>query len=419
MEEAQIISHIDKGSPAERAGVLVGERLLAVNHHTPCDVLDVIFYADDAKLTLLIEQADKHLRIVEISKEEGEPLGVHFNDPLFDGMKTCENNCVFCFMKQNTPNMRSSTSCHDDDWRLSYLTGSYITLTNMNDDTAAKIAERRISPLHISVHCTDEAMRNKMLGNNNAGTALRHIQTFIDADIELHGQIVVCPGYNDGEMLSRTLRDMTAFASIAVVPVGLTKWREELAELQSVNKEIARDCIERIAAFSNAYAADELYLLAGIAVPNADKYDNFPQLENGVGLLANFRTEWAALRKPIKKVKPFTLVTGMAAEGFFRELLADVQCSDMTIVPIRNDFFGESVTVAGLVTGGDIIAQLRGGNHHRLLIPSVMLRHEGDMFLDNSTPQQVAKALGCAVQVVPVNAASLAEALKDEKAFRV
>jgi len=423
-DRGALIAAADKRSPAGRAGIAAGERLIFVNGEPVRDILDVVYCAYDCRVTLTVAGADGVERTVTVDKREGEDIGLSFDDNLFDGMKTCANKCVFCFIDQNPPGMRDTIYGKDDDTRLSVLTGSYITLTNLTDSDVARIAGMRISPIHVSVHTTDSDLRCTMLKNRFAGESLRHLKSLSDAGIELHGQIVICPGYNDGERLTQTLNDLQAyrFASVSVVPVGLTKHRSGLPPLRPVDATNARDIIARCEPFDRVYCADELYLTAGLPLPEEDAYGGFPQLDNGVGMLASFRADFRRHLPQAKwrrKIKPFTLVTGEAAAPFFRELLTYIPCDNGQVAAIENDFYGRSVTVAGLVTGSDIIAQLRGGRHERLLIPSLMLRHEQDMFLDGVTPRQIAEAIGCPVQIVPNDAAALISAIQKPRKYKV
>ncbi|MCL2547146.1 MAG: DUF512 domain-containing protein [Oscillospiraceae bacterium] len=349
-------------------------------------------------------------------RKRREREGIQAEDALFDEIKSCENKCIFCFIDQNPLKMRPSIYVKDDDVRLSIMTGSYVTLTNLTEQDVAWILEMQIPRLHVSVQATDEALRCKMMGNARAGEALQWLKIFVEAGIELHGQVVVCPDYNDGKQLVKTLEDLRqyGFESISIVPVGLTAHREKLTSLRAVTCEDANDIVARCKPFKNVYCADELYLTAELPFPSLEAYSDFPQLDNGVGMMVLFRHEFISHKKrKWQKPKPFTLVTGIAALAFFRELLQDFPQGQ--VVAIENHFFGMGVTVAGLVTGSDMIKQLKPGKHERLLIPSNMLRHEQDVFLDNITPAQVAQAIGCPIRVVQNDGAALLDAIYGRK----
>jgi len=362
---------------------------------------------------------------------------VHEDDPMlpssddagavtdtFDNIKSCENKCIFCFIDQNPPGMRETIYVKDDDDVLSRDTGSYITLTNLTQDDVTRICASGTPCLYVSVHTTDPELRCTMMGNNRAGEVLGYLKTFADTGIEFHGQIVVVPDYNDSEKLTKTLKDLQKydFASIGVVPVGLTARRDCLPKLRAVDCENARDIIERCNYYENVYCADELYLIAGMPLPEITDQQTFDmQRENGIGMMVNMRDDFMSYchrkRVKVRKAEPFTLITGKACEGFFKDLIKNLPQGK--VIGVENKFYGESITVAGLITGVDIIEQLRGGEYYRLLIPSNMLRHEQDVFLDNITPDEIEDVLDCPVQIVPNNGAALVEAICDKKKFKL
>ena len=357
------IASVDAGSPAERAGVRPGETLLEISGHRVVDVLDYKFYGYDARLTLTLLEGDGQQRTVKVRKEEGEDLGLDFETYLMDRARSCANQCIFCFVDQMPPGMRKTLYFKDDDARLSFLMGNYITLTNLSRRELQRIMDLRVSPINISVHATDPELRTRMLKNPRAGECLEVMTRLAQAGIRMNCPVVACPGINDG-------------------PARL------------------------------AWCSDEFYLLAGRALPERAYYEELAQLENGVGML-RLLTSQAGLAledlEPGVAPAPFSIATGVSAAPFLQEIVdkARKKCSNIrgTVYPIRNRFFGETITVSGLVTGGDLLEQLRGRDlGERLLLPSSMLRAGEDVFLDDVTVEQVEAALG--VPVVPVEADS-------------
>lgn len=421
-----VITHIDPHSPAEKAGLRVGETLLSIGGHPIHDVMDYKFYAYDAQITLCLRRENGQEHTVRLRKREGQDLGLDFETYLMDAQKGCSNRCVFCFIDQLPRGMRRSLYFKDDDARLSFLLGNYITMTNLSDEDADRIIRMHISPLNISVHTTDPALRAKMLGNPRGGDSLRHLYAFAKAGIRIHAQIVCCPGWNDGKQLEKTLTDLSelhpAVESIAVVPVGLTRHRAHLTPLEPVTEQSARDMISIIdaqraknqAAFGNCLAAasDELYLKAHLPMPQPEYYEGYLQLDNGVGLMALFEEELCAAlsceENDLPAPSPFTIACGLAAAPFMERMTEKIRekCPGLRckVIGVRNDFFGETVDVSGLVTGGDLLHQLQGqllGN--RLLLPIVMLRDKQNVFLDDVTREELAQALGVCVQTVEID----------------
>ena len=404
MEDAcNTIIGVEPGSPAAKAGITPGMCLLGINGRPVRDVLDYKFAAYEPRLTLTLEDASGVPRQVPIRHGPGSDLGLQFETYLMDRQHTCRNRCVFCFIDQLPKGLRKPLYFKDDDARLSFLLGQYITLTNLSEEEIDRIHALRISPLHISVHVTDPAARVRMLGNPGAGKCLSIMQRFAERGIMMHAQVVVCPGYNDGALLEKTLADLDALRpmldSVSIVPVGLTKHREHLPPLAPVLQEGAQAILALAEAYERVYCSDELYLRAGIPIPDVSHYEEFSQLENGVGMMALFEEQWR--EEPLLHPKPFSLATGTAAGAYMQKLLQGIS-TEYTVYIVENKRFGESVTVAGLLCGEDIADALRGKLlHGRLLIPRSMLRHEGDMFLDDMTPAQLEVLLG--VPVVPVD----------------
>ena len=373
-----IITAIDQHSPAERAGIQVGEQLLTINGHTIVDVLDYRFYGYDALSHVELKTAAGEIRAVTIRKAEGQDLGLNFDTYLMDEMRFCSNHCIFCFVDQMPPGMRPTLYFKDDDARLSFLLGNYTTLTNLTEREAQRIIDLHISPINVSVHATDPKLHCTMLGNKKAERSLELIQKFCKAGIVMNGQIVVCPGWNDGEQLRRTLRDLTEweFSSCSIVPVGITKYRKGLARLRPVDRDGARDIIaiaeefgqENLRRFGTRrfFCADELFLRAGMELPREDYYEGYRQLENGVGMLRSLEQDFLSamrLEEHTEAPSPFTIATGTAAAPFMTYLLEQAKgyfpALRGQVAAVENDFFGHTIDVAGLLTGQDLSAQLQ------------------------------------------------------------
>ena len=417
-----VITSIDPHSPAEKAGIRTGEQLLSINGHTVVDVLDYRFYGYDA-----VCHVELDTRKVTICKEEGQDLGLNFETYLMDTMHRCANHCVFCFIDQMPKGMRESLYVKDDDERLSFLLGNYTTLTNLSEREAQRIIDLHISPINVSVHTTNPQLRCTMLGNKDAAKSLDYMHAFGKAGIQMNGQIVVCPGWNDGDELRRTMQDLMdiGFASCSVVPVGLTDHRQGLAKLNPVDAETAADIIAIADEFGAKclkekgtrlfFCADELYLKAGLPLPEDEYYEEYRQLENGVGLLRSLEQEFlAALRfaDEVGSPTPFTIATGVSAAPFLTELLRKAQEKFPQIrgkvIAVENDFFGHKIDVAGLLTGQDIAGQCRGKLlGKRLLIPLHMLRHGETVFLDDYTTERLGSELNAQVRIVGLDGGDL------------
>ena len=419
------IASVDPHSPARKAGVRPGETLTHINGHPIVDVLDYKFYAYDPRLELTLTEENGGSRTLRIKKEEGEDLGLNFETYLMDRARSCANKCIFCFVDQMPPGMRDTLYFKDDDARLSFLMGNYMTLTNLSQREIQRIIDLRISPINISVHATDPELRTAMLKNPRAGECLSIMERFAKAGIEMNCQVVACPGVNDGPALTRTMEDLgklhPAVTSVAVVPVGVTKFREGLCRIEPYTKEQAAALIDQVETFARAFlqehgtslvwCSDEFYLMAGRKLPEKAYYEDLDQLENGVGML-RLLLHQAAMgleEEEPEQIEPFSIATGLSAAPFVQEIVdnARKQCGNIkgTVYPIVNRFFVETITVSGLVTGTDLIEQLRGKDlGGRLLIPDNMLRAGEQVFLDDVTVEQVEQALG--VTVVPVPADS-------------
>ena len=426
---ASKIVSVDAGSPAERAGLRAGETLIQIDGTAIRDVLDYKFYSYDAALHLQVLEADgKTLREVRVHKREGEPLGLNFEHYLMDGMKQCSNKCVFCFIDQLPRGMRKTLYVKDDDARMSFLMGNYISMTNLSEADVDRILRMHISPVNISVQTTNPELRVKMLRNPRAGEALKIMDRFAEGGIQMNCQLVVCKGLNDGEELRRSLRDLKALYpavnTISVVPFGMTRHREGLYPLEPTDKAAAEAILDIVEPFADeclreigtrlVWCGDELYLKAERPLPDTEYYEDFTQFENGIGMLPLFMEEFRLALPDYegRTARPFTIATGAAAAPSMAVLLdeASAKCDNLNgkVVEIRNDFFGPRVSVAGLITGQDLVAQLKGrALGERVLISANMLRDGGDVFLDDYTPQQVAEAIGVPVVPVEIDGADL------------
>lgn len=415
-----VIKSIDESSPLRRHA-RPGDVIVSINGKTVEDVLDYKFFSYDRELAIVLRSPRGEERTAHIIKGEGGDLGLDFETYLMDKPRACANNCVFCFIDQLPPGMRKTMYFKDDDARLSFLLGNYITLTNLSPREIQRIIDLRISPINVSVHTTDPELRVKMLRSPRAGESIDIMRRFAEAGITMNCQIVCCPGINDGEALLRSMRDLAAMwpamHSVSIVPVGLTKFREGLYPLKPFTPEHSRETIELITEFGDQcvekygsrifFCGDEMYIKAGMELPEDGFYEEHTQLENGVGMIRMLQTEFSAalrLSDPPDGV-PFSIATGVSAAPYFEKLLCTAgekyDTIKGTVYPIENDFFGHSINVTGLITGGDLIRQLKGKNlGQRLLISQNMLRRDELDFLDNVTLKEASDALG--VPIYPV-----------------
>ena len=446
--KVHLIAKVEKGSIADEMGVEVGDALLYIDGQQVEDVFDYRFFIRSEELTVVIAKPDGEEWELEIEKDEDEDLGIEFESGLMDDYRSCRNKCIFCFIDQMPKGMRDTLYFKDDDSRLSFLQGNYVTLTNMDDHDISRIIRYRLSPINISVQTTDPLLRCKMLNTRFAGDALARIKTLYDAGITMNAQIVLCKGVNDRENLRRTLNDLLVYApviqSVSVVPVGLTKYREGLYPLEPVDKEDANITLEIIEQIQKkamqdhgihfAHASDEIYILAGKPIPPAEEYDDYPQLENGVGMLRlmseEYENAYDRLNADIEggKIIPedykadFSVVTGLLAQKYVEEATSRI-CSlfpnvSFRVYAIRNDFFGERITVAGLLTGSDIIAQLTGRYLGKdILIPESMMKADEEIFLDNVSVSDLEGALQVQAHIVKSNGLDLVNFILKEKYY--
>ena len=424
--EMVTITDVASESRADKAGVRAGDVLVAINKNQINDVLDYRFYLASKSVTLLVLRDGKQKKF-KIKKQEYDDIGLDFETPLMDKKHSCENKCVFCFIDQLPKGMRKSLYFKDDDSRLSFLHGNYITLTNLGDKDIQRIIDMHISPVNVSVHTTNPELRIKMMHNKRAGEVLEYLRRLADAGISLCAQIVLCRGLNDGAELDRTMRDLEALApalgSTSIVPAGLTKFRDGLYQLQPFTPEECAAIIKQINDFGDMclykhgtrlfYPADELYVKAGLPLPDDSFYEDYSQIQNGVGMLTDMRTcvaaelEDDAYSSLAKLSRTVSLATGYAAESHIKELaqmlMSRVDGLKINVYPIKNNFFGDLITVSGLLTGKDIIEQLDGKElGDELFIPAACLRAEGDVLLDDVSPADISAALG--VPVSPLDA---------------
>ncbi|MBQ1316668.1 MAG: DUF512 domain-containing protein [Lachnospiraceae bacterium] len=435
------IAKVLPGSIAEEMGVEPGDSVISVNGKEIADIFDYRYLMQDeyVEIGIMDEKGEEYL--LEVEKEENEDFGVEFENALMDEYRSCRNHCIFCFIDQMPPGMRPTLYFKDDDMRLSFLQGNYVTLTNLSDEDIRRICLFHMEPVNISIQTMDPELRVRMLRNRFAGEALSKMKDLKDAGIHMNGQIVLCKGINDGSELVKTLDMAEAYfpelQSISVVPVGLTKYRKDLYPLEPFTKEDAGNVIDLIERYQDTfmerygqhcvYASDEWYLTAGRVLPPAERYDGYPQLENGVGMLRLLSDEidetLAGIRN--RKVRPHRLLAlcGTAAFPYMRRFMERITERFpgvlMDVLAIRNDFFGESITVSGLVTGGDLISQVRshlaqkpeGSAYEAILIPCEMLRAGETVFLDDVSVRDVEEAFGLPVIAVMPGGASFVNAV--------
>lgn len=417
-----LISSVIPKSPADKKGIRSNDVLLSINSHEINDVLDYQFYLQEKKLVIEYLDADKKKKKTTIRKSEFDDIGLEFETYLMDKQIRCKNKCVFCFIDQLPEGMRETLYFKDDDSRLSFLFGNYVTLTNLTERDVERIIEMHISPVNVSVHTMNPELRVRMMKNKNAGSSLSILKRLSDAGIKLNTQLVLCPGFNDGKELEYSLTELErlfpALQSIAAVPVGLTKYRECLEQISEFTEKQAKETIEIINRFGDVfkekygsrivYAADEFYLKANIPMPDEGYYEDYPQIENGVGLWKSLESEFDnALETCDYKddyVSEVSMATGVAAypliKSFSEKVMNRFKNVKINVFCIENEFFGKSITVAGLITGKDLINQLMNEKlYKRLIIPSVMLRSEQDMFLDNVTTEEVEEQLSVKLDV--------------------
>lgn len=414
-----LITKVLPDSIAAEIGFESGDRLIAINGNQPRDLIDYQFLCADEVLELEVLDAAGKTHQIEIEKDYDEDLGLEFDTALFDGLIQCNNHCPFCFIDQQPPGKRQSLYLKDDDYRLSFLYGSYLTLTNLSQGEWERIEKLRLSPLYVSIHATEPEVRIRLLKNPRAGQILQHLEWFQERRLQIHAQVVVCPGINDAVHLERTLLDLASFhtgevpavASVAVVPVGLTRFRPTADELTPVSREQAVEVIHQVQALQSAFQqqmnstfawlADEWFLIAGVELPPESHYEEYPQIDNGVGSMRSFLKQFqnAALSLPPRLDHPrkFTWVVGNAVEKAFQPILYQlnqVEGLEVNMVALCSDYWGQSITVTGLLTGQDLLQGLRGKYlGDAILIPDIMLKSGELRFLDDMTVEELAKEI--------------------------
>lgn len=410
-----LISGVRKNSLAEVAGFVAGDKLLSVQGVQVKDIIELSFYTSDYEVDLEVENADGQRRQIHIDKYPDEDLGLEFDSAVFDKVATCYNNCIFCFVDQMIPGMRPGLYVRDDDYRLSFLYGNFITLTNLKEEDFQRIIQTHMTPLYVSVHATDAKVRCEMMHNRFAGELMEKLERLFAADIQVHTQIVCCPGYNDGEVLAKSFTDLYSkyphVLTMAVVPVGITKHREELPLLRTFTKEEAAALIDQVTVWQQncreetgktfIYLGDEFYLLAGREVPQADWYDGFPQLENGIGLTRSFLDEWQQTLEQLASYTPTAPAVVPVGEGAYPVLkplmdkLNQKFGSQHAFAPVPNKFFGGKVNVTGLLTAGDILQFVQS---KRVILPAVVLNND-NLFLDDKSLEQFKESFGGKVEL--------------------
>ena len=425
---------VSPGSPAEKAGIQPDERIISINGEPVTDEIDYQALSTAEKLTLRIEQHEG-IREIEIRKHEWEPLGLCLDETEAMKPRHCRNRCLFCFVDQLPPGMRETLYVKDDDWRLSLMMGNYVTLTNVSDEEFKRILDRKASPLYISVHATDPFVRCNMLRNRNAGILMERLQCLKENGLQFHCQIVLCPGVNDGSVLDRTIEDLAslfpASQSLAIVPVGLTKHRQGLADLKGFDACSARELIGIVRNYQQrffreigtrfVYPSDEFYCICGEPIPENREYEDYPQIENGVGMLRLLEQEceeaydylFADGFPATVKNRRLLIPTGVSAQPFIERLAKRYAPAGTTVsvIAVENRFFGKTITVTGLIVGRDLIDALKEMPCDQILLCDTMLRENTDRFLDDTTLEEVSRKLNRPVRVIPNNGESLIRAL--------
>lgn len=421
-----LVTKVLSNSIAAEIGFEPGDAIIAINGSRPRDLIDYQFLCADEVLELEVLDAVGKIHQIEIEKDYDEDLGLEFETALFDGLIQCNNRCPFCFIDQQPPGKRQSLYFKDDDYRLSFLYGSYLTLTNLSQREWARIEQLRLSPLYVSVHATEPEVRIRLLKNPRAGEILQQLKWFSEQRLQIHAQVVVCPGINDGEHLERTLLDLAQFhigevptvASVAVVPVGLTRFRPSADELIPVSREKAAEVISQVQTlqhkFQQQYSsnvtwlADEWFLIAGEELPPESHYEDYPQIDNGVGSIRSFLKQFATaaenLPEQVSPPRKFTWVVGNAVEKAFQPILHQlnqVKGLEVNLVALCSNYWGQTITVTGLLTGQDLLGGLQGKNlGNAILLPAMLLKHDDTRFLDDMTVEELARQLN--TPVLPV-----------------
>lgn len=413
MAKGGIISAIHQGSLAEELELVPGDKIISINEQELTDIIDLSFALADEEIEMLIEHENGEQEIIAFEKDMDEELGAEFESAVFGKIRQCANNCYFCFVDQVAPNMRDSLYIKDDDYRLSFLYGNFVTMTNMGPRDLERIHRLHLSPLYISVHTTNPKLRGEMLRTKCGELIMEQLAKLNEADVEYHTQVVLCPGLNDGAELDRTIQDIISMQpcakTLGVVPVGLTKFRENCYPLKTFDAQGAKKVIEQVRHWQEKmrkqtgknfiYLSDEFYLLAGEPLPKAEEYDGFPQLDNGIGLTRNFIEQWKETEinpNNYQKLLNLDIICGKSAGKVIKNLVDELNIDNLNanVLALENEFFGHEVTVTGLLTGQDIIKNLKQNKANRdgIIIPSCALREGEDIFLDDYTLEDIKKA---------------------------
>ena len=413
MAKGGIISAIHQGSLAEELELVPGDKIISINEQELTDIIDLSFALADEEIEMLIEHENGEQEIIAFEKDMDEELGAEFESAVFGKIRQCANNCYFCFVDQVAPNMRDSLYIKDDDYRLSFLYGNFVTMTNMGPRDLERIHRLHLSPLYISVHTTNPKLRGEMLRTKRGELIMEQLAKLNEADVEYHTQVVLCPGLNDGAELDRTIQDIISMQpcakTLGVVPVGLTKFRENCYPLKTFDAQGAKKVIEQVRHWQEKmrkqtgknfiYLSDEFYLLAGEPLPKAEEYDGFPQLDNGIGLTRNFIEQWKETEinpNNYQKLLNLDIICGKSSGKVIKNLVDELNIDNLNanVLALENEFFGHEVTVTGLLTGQDIIKNLKQNKANRdgIIIPSCALREGEDIFLDDYTLEDIKKA---------------------------
>ena len=414
-----LVSNVVENSIAQELEIESGDILLSIDGETLQDLIDYNYLCKNELITLEIQKKDGEIQEIELEKDYDEDLGIIFESAVFDGVKPCLNNCIFCFVAQQPKGLRNTLYVKDDDYRLSYLQGTYITTTNLTEDDKNRIKKLGLGPFYISVHTTNPKLRVEMLKNPNASKIMENLKWFNDNNIPFHAQIVLCPGYNDGEELDRTLKDLSrlkkSLLSIAIVPVGITQFRE--TPLQIVDKHIAEETIKIASKYQKATCSDEFFLLAEKDIPEKKYYGNFSQLDDGVGGLRLIMDDFDSLKLPRKIEKPLKLafacsIAAKSAFDYITEKMNKIENLKTFVSPVKSTYWGKNITVAGLITSDDLINSIKDIEADFIIVPSIMLKPFSNLFLDGNSLDYVIEKTGKNIFVVQDNY-SIAEVVEE------
>lgn len=429
------VREVLSGSAAASAGIEPGDRIIAVDGHSVHDILEYSFRTAGASMVFTVLKKDGGVEQIQLTRNPDDDIGISFQDLTFDEIRICCNRCLFCFIEQLPPRLRRTLYVKDDDFRHSFFFGNFITLTNLEPADVDRILEQRLSPLYISVHTTDDELRCRLMGTRRAGGILEKLRQLVTGGISLHIQIVVCPGINDGPALDRTLLDLMSLGrrveSVGIVPVGLTKYQRNSAQIRPFTALEAAALIRQVQLHQleqlnrvgerRIFLADEWYLLAQASIPDYEEYEDFPQLENGIGLVRNLWHDYEQMKKYLKKSRQnwskYLVLTGASGKLALQPLIADINRSmdsQIAVMAVPSQFFGGNVTVTGLVTGEDIVRHLAGddlSDFRKLIVPDVMLNHDNQLFLDDMSIAELRRQLKMEIEIAKTSAKGLLTAL--------